>query len=43
MTSWRASGDGSVQPIEEAKLNYDCLERALTHVVIISAGVAVNR
>src|SRR5271165_6113871 len=33
---------GSVQPVEEAKFNYDCSERAFTHVVIISAGVAVK-
>ncbi|HEY6312251.1 MAG TPA: hypothetical protein VIY52_15800 [Streptosporangiaceae bacterium] len=31
--------DGDVQPIEEAKFNYDCAQSALTHVVIISAGV----
>lgn len=31
-------GDGDVQPIEEAKFNYDCAQSALTHVVIISAG-----
>lgn len=30
--------DGDVQPIEEAKFNYDCAQSALTHVVIISAG-----
>jgi hypothetical protein len=32
--------DGDIQPIEEAKFNYDCAQSALTHVVIISAGVA---
>jgi hypothetical protein len=31
--------DGDVQPIEEAKFNYNCAQSALTHVVIISAGV----
>ena len=31
--------DGDVQPVEEAKFNYDCAQSALTHVVIISAGV----
>jgi hypothetical protein len=31
--------DGDVQPIEEAKFNYDCAQSALTHVVIISAGI----
>lgn len=31
---------GAVQPIEEAKFNYNCAARAFTHVVIISAGVA---
>ena len=30
--------DGDVQPVEEAKFNYDCAHSALTHVVIISAG-----
>jgi hypothetical protein len=30
--------DGDVQPVEEAKFNYDCAQSALTHVVIISAG-----
>src|SRR5262249_50050508 len=32
--------DGTVQPIEEAKFNYDCGSGAFTHVVIISAGSA---
>lgn len=34
--------DGDVQPIEEAKFNYDCAQSALTHVVIISAGVGTT-
>lgn len=34
--------DGDVQPIEEAKFNYDCVQSALTHVVIISAGVGTT-
>lgn len=34
--------DGDVQPIEEAKFNYDCGQSALTHVVIISAGVGTT-
>ena len=32
--------DGTVQPIEEAKFNYDCATGAFTHVVITSAGSA---
>ena len=32
--------DGSVQPIEEAKFNYDCSQKAFIHVVIISAAKA---
>jgi hypothetical protein len=35
--------DGSSQPIEEAKFNYNCSEGEFTHVVIISAGVAAKR
>jgi hypothetical protein len=31
---------GAVQPIEEAKFNYNCAAQAFTHVVITSAGVA---
>lgn len=34
--------DGSVQLIEEAKFNYDCSQGGFTHVVIISAGIAVK-
>jgi hypothetical protein len=34
--------DGSVQRIEEAKFNYDCSQGGFTHVVIISAGIAVK-
>jgi len=34
---------GAVQPIEEAKFNYNCAAHAFTHVVIISAGVARKR
>ncbi|MBV8940355.1 MAG: hypothetical protein JO240_01330, partial [Solirubrobacterales bacterium] len=34
--------DGTVQLIEEAKFNYDCLASALTHVVIISVGAATK-
>jgi len=32
--------DGTRQPIEEAKFNYNCATGAFTHVVIISAGIA---
>ena len=34
--------DGTRQPIEEAKYNYNCATGAFTHVVIISAGIAAN-
>jgi hypothetical protein len=34
--------DGSIQPIEEAKFNYNCSAGTFTHVVIISAGPAAK-
>ena len=34
--------DGTSQPIEEAKFNYNCATGAFTHVVIISAGIAAR-
>jgi len=34
--------DGTSQPIEEAKFNYNCATSAFTHVVIISAGIAAR-
>ncbi len=35
--------DGTVQPIEEAKFNYNRTAGAFTHVVIISAGIAAMK
>jgi len=34
--------DGTIQPIEEAKFNYNCAAGVFTHVVIISAGIAAK-
>jgi hypothetical protein len=32
--------DGTAQPMEEAKFGYDCVSRAFSHVVIVSAKAA---